>query len=155
MPNYEYMVVPFIGTMKSGQSASQVSTQLENVINQHGAQGWEFDQLNDVNIEVQPGCLAGLFGAQSSYIKFDQLIFRRESARNTQIAVSPASQAIIGKPKSAEPRGQVPADKRPLGLCPNCEAEIPLDSQECPICKASFGPNSTWSIKPLSRTIWR
>jgi hypothetical protein len=38
--------------------------------------GWELYQLVDVNIEVQPGCIAGLFGATTQYIRFDQLIFR-------------------------------------------------------------------------------
>jgi len=36
-----------------------------------------------------------------------------------------------------------------LGLCPNCESEIPIGSLECPKCKALFGPHSTWKITPL------
>lgn len=80
MAKYQYQVVPFIGKIKSSQSAAEVSVQLQGIINQYAAQGWEFYQLNDVNIEVKPGCLASLFGARAAYIQFDQLIFRRESA---------------------------------------------------------------------------
>jgi hypothetical protein len=79
---YEYKVVPFIGKLKSGlfgsvEDAGGVSTQLETVINQHTSQEWEFVTLNDVNIEIKPGCLAGLFGSKTAYMPFDQVIFRR------------------------------------------------------------------------------
>ena len=79
---YEYTVVPFIGKLKSGlfgsvQDAGDVSKQLEDVICQHASQGWEFVALNDVNIEIKPGCLAGLFGSKVAYMPFDQVIFRR------------------------------------------------------------------------------
>lgn len=73
---YQYKIVPFIGQSRGRLSASDVATQLESVISQHAALGWEFYQLSDVNIEVQPGCIAGLFGASVQYVRFDQLIFR-------------------------------------------------------------------------------
>jgi hypothetical protein len=74
---YQYKVVPFIGRIKGSQSAADVAKQLEGLISQHSAQGWELYQLSDVNIEVQPGCLEGLVGAKASYIRFDQVIFRK------------------------------------------------------------------------------
>jgi hypothetical protein len=79
---YEYKVVPFIGKLKSGlfgsvQDAGEVSTQLAGVINQHADQGWEFVALNDVNIEIKPGCLAGLFGSKTAFVPLDQVIFKR------------------------------------------------------------------------------
>ena len=73
-----YKVVPFIGKIKSSQSAGEVSSQLESVINQHASQGWTLDQIQSVNIEVKPGCLAGLFGAKESYVKFDQIVFKQD-----------------------------------------------------------------------------
>jgi hypothetical protein len=74
---YQYQVVPFIGKIKSSQSASDVAAQLQAVISQYAVQGWEFYQIGDVNIEVKPGCLAGLFGAKIAYMRFDQIIFRK------------------------------------------------------------------------------
>ena len=79
---YEYKVVPFIGKLKSGlfgsvEDAGEVSKQMETVINQYASQGWEFHALNDVNIEIKPGCLGGLFGGKVAYFPLDQLIFRR------------------------------------------------------------------------------
>jgi hypothetical protein len=78
MAQYQYTVVPFIGKIKGGQSAGEVAAQLQALIDQHSAQGWELQQVTDVNIEVQPGCLGGLLGAKVAYIRFDQVIFRRE-----------------------------------------------------------------------------
>lgn len=76
--SYQYKVVPFIGQSKGTLSAADVARQLESVISQHVSEGWEFYQLADVNIEVKPGCISGLFGAQVQYVRFDQLIFRAQ-----------------------------------------------------------------------------
>jgi len=72
-----YRVVPFIGRIKSSQSASEVSQQLEVAINEGAQQGWEFSHLSSVNIEVKPGCLAGLLGSKSEYVRYDMVIFRQ------------------------------------------------------------------------------
>jgi hypothetical protein len=78
---YEYKVISFIGKLKSGlfsvQDAGDVSKQLQAAINEQASQGWEFVTVNDVNIEVKPGCLAGLFGAKTAFIPFDQVVFRK------------------------------------------------------------------------------
>jgi hypothetical protein len=79
MPRYQYRVVPFIGSIKSGQAAGEVAQQLESAINQQVAQGWEFWTFYDGNIQVQTGCIAGLMGAKASYMAYDQLVFRREA----------------------------------------------------------------------------
>ena len=77
MAQYTYRVVPFIGSVKKGGTAEEVAKQLQTVIDQHASDGWELHTFNDVNIEVRPGCVAGLFGAGSDYVRFDQLRFRR------------------------------------------------------------------------------
>ena len=76
---YEYLVVPFIGSIKSHQGADVAAQQLQTVISHYANAGWDFVQMGDVNIEVKPGCIAGLFGQSASYIRFDQVIFRREN----------------------------------------------------------------------------
>lgn len=78
MSEYEYKVVPFTGSVKSSASNSEVSSQLETVIEREATDGWEFYQLNNVNVEVKPGCLGSLLGGQVSYQQIDQVIFRRE-----------------------------------------------------------------------------
>ena len=37
----------------------------------------------------------------------------------------------------------------PIGVCPNCETVIPLASDTCKKCKASFGAGSAWKVKQL------
>lgn len=76
---YSYKVEPFMGVIESSGSASEVSSQLEQLINRHAADGSEFYQLNEVNFEVKPGCLGGLLGRDSDYIRYDQVIFRRNA----------------------------------------------------------------------------
>lgn len=80
--NYEYKVVPFMGRLKSGffgsvEDAGEVSKQLETLLQQQARVGWEFVAVNDVNIEIRPGCLAGLFGNKTAYAPLDQVVFRR------------------------------------------------------------------------------
>jgi hypothetical protein len=74
----QYKVLPFIGRIKSGQTADEVSNQLEALIRQGANEGWTFHDVSSVNIEVQPGCLAGLLGAKASYIRYDMAVFKRE-----------------------------------------------------------------------------
>lgn len=74
-----YQVLPFIGKIKGKQSANDVSDQLEALINEGARNGLEFVQLGSVNIEVQPGCIAGLFGAKADYVRFDMAIFKSKS----------------------------------------------------------------------------
>lgn len=81
MNQYQYRVVPFVGQLKSGvfsvENAGKVSQQLQDLINQHAAGGWEFYRIDKVDIQVSAGCLAGLLGAKSGIISFDQVVFRR------------------------------------------------------------------------------
>lgn len=75
----KYQVLPFIGKIKGNQSADDVSDQLENLINEGNSNGLEFVQLGSVNIEVAPGCIAGLLGAKASYVRCDMAIFKSKS----------------------------------------------------------------------------
>lgn len=83
MTKYEYRVVPFIGQLKQGvfsrENATKVSEQLGALINEQAKDGWEFYRIDHVNVAVQPGCLASLFGANKAVagVVFDQVIFRR------------------------------------------------------------------------------
>lgn len=77
MSQFTYHVVPFVGQLKGGADVSQVSKQLEDLINYYASQGWDFYSLDNVDIEVTPGCIQGLMGARTAYITYNQVIFRR------------------------------------------------------------------------------
>ena len=72
-----YKVVPFRGKLKNGQDASDVSLQLQELINQNASQGWELEQVQGIDIQVAPGCLAAFLGAKDVYARYDQVIFRK------------------------------------------------------------------------------
>lgn len=81
MARYDYLVVPFVGHVKGGvfsqEGPETASRQLQDLINGHSQQGWEFDQVAQINIMVKPGCLGGLMGREATVIVFDQVIFRK------------------------------------------------------------------------------
>lgn len=79
-----YRVIPFVGKIKGKQTAKEASDQLETLLNQGAQEGWEFVQINNVNIEVQPGCLVAFFrglrgGSTADYVRVDMAIFRRQA----------------------------------------------------------------------------
>lgn len=74
---YQYLTTSFQGQLKSGQSVQDVSLQLQNLINHYASQGWEFCELGSVSIAVSPGCLASLMGNSTTYVRHDQVIFRK------------------------------------------------------------------------------
>jgi hypothetical protein len=103
--SYTYKVVPFMGRSQGTVSPSDVARQLESSINQHAAAGWEFVQLTDVKIEVQPGCLAGLFGSAVEYVHIDQLIFRSAQeieSRHVSGAIPPVIKPPLGVPAARQ-----------------------------------------------------
>lgn len=86
MPNgpvrYEYRVVPFVGNIRSGifssEGSDKVAQQLQEAINLHAAQGWEYYHVSEVDVAISTGCLAGLFGVKSGSVTFNQIVFRRQ-----------------------------------------------------------------------------
>ena len=42
---------------------------------------------------------------------------------------------------------KVDADDVIMGCCPNCDAILPVDIEECPRCHALFNPPSDWKVR--------
>jgi hypothetical protein len=115
--NYVYQALPFRGHVER-VDANAVAKQLNELINNQAAAGWEFYQINSVSINVTPGCLASLFGAKGFPMSYDMAIFRRElhvktSIKDEKIFTSqvptnlqvedPNSPAILEMKKKSEP----------------------------------------------------
>ena len=129
---FQYKVVPFRGHAKGGLNATDVAKQLETIIQQHAAQGWEFCQLSDVNIEVQPGCIAGLFGAEVQYARFDQVIFRAPDVRLSEVG----SNTIASKDTAAPAQlGQPVRPAHAAGWTCSCGHVNPLEMARCSECR--------------------
>jgi hypothetical protein len=71
----QFKVVPFRSHVKSSDTAEKASQHLQEVINAHVKQGWQFHSLGQIHLIVHPGCLAGLFGQTASTVVYDQVIF--------------------------------------------------------------------------------
>jgi hypothetical protein len=76
--------------------------------------------------------------------------------RDQSVITEPEFQAqkarLLGLAQSTTGRsGVVPNTVATTGLCPNCDAEIPVNSAKCPKCSADFASGSAWAVKPLLR----
>ena len=58
--------------------------------------------------------------------------------------------ALLGQAMSSSITPTAPSPKHIVttGLCPNCDAEIPISSAKCPKCGADFASGSAWPIRP-------
>ncbi len=129
--SYRYKVVPFIGQSRGSLSPTDVSAQLEATIQQYARDGWEFIQLSDVNIEVRPGCLAALLGAKVQYVRFDQLIFRADSA---VVKPESVSSRATGEQPPGTPATDPGVEDEALPFCYHCGSEVVLGCDSCPTC---------------------
>ncbi len=60
----------------TGQGFQAAIQTIEGMINHYATQGWTLDQIAQVSIAENPGCLSGLFGAKAVYATYNVLIFR-------------------------------------------------------------------------------
>jgi hypothetical protein len=143
----EYKVVPFTGQSRGNVSAADIAKQLEIIINQHVAMGWEFWQLADVNIEVQPGCLAGLLGAKAQYVRLDQVIFRNSS--KVTIGALPAPPQTPPEPKGSSPIVEQAKEGAPVASSDGRSARDRNGVQRCPHCGQSEGSHDVLCIESM------
>jgi hypothetical protein len=75
---YVYQTISFIGYVNDMVVKPEVvAKQLNDLINEQALAGWDFYQVNSVNIHVNPGCIAALFGVKGFEKKYDMVIFRK------------------------------------------------------------------------------
>lgn len=77
---YEYKTIPMpTGILeKVNNEAEDAALFLEKMLNEHGAEGWEFQGVESIKIKVQPGCKDAFFKLKRTYGYFCNVaIFRR------------------------------------------------------------------------------
>ncbi len=85
MAQWEYKVVAIphdLALMRKFFSAPKdpgetAAGYVEQVINQHAKEGWEFFRADTVSVTVPPGCLGQLFGSKETITFYNLLVFRR------------------------------------------------------------------------------
>lgn len=75
MAAYEYRAVPFLAAVagRDRKSADLAATQLTAALNAGATEGWEFYRLDNVSVDVRPGCLGFLTGTKSGTLLSDDL----------------------------------------------------------------------------------
>ncbi|MEC7784799.1 hypothetical protein [Leeuwenhoekiella palythoae] len=71
----EYKVIPFIASIdRSKENTKQVAEQLEALIKNQTADGWNYERLESVSSYVQPtqGCFS--FGGEQGYSTAHQMV---------------------------------------------------------------------------------
>lgn len=73
-----YKVVPFVAQVTQKDTTSSVANQLEALINQFAADGWEYVSLENVETQVAPtgGCFG--IGAKPGYSTFFKMVVFRK-----------------------------------------------------------------------------
>ena len=74
----EYKVVPFIARITKEQETRNVAEQLQNLINDHSVQGWEYVRLEvvETTIAADLGCFG--FGSKPAYnTVFRMVVFKK------------------------------------------------------------------------------
>lgn len=77
---YEYKMIqipPNISVQAKSHKGNEAAAYLQNVVNNEATEGWEFYRVDSIGVEVQPGCLAGLFGQRSEGTTYHVITFRR------------------------------------------------------------------------------
>jgi hypothetical protein len=75
----EYSVVPFVASVGINQGSGTAAEQLQNMINQHVSEGWEYVRLEQVETYIagSNGCL-GIGATASRYTTFSMAVFCRK-----------------------------------------------------------------------------
>jgi hypothetical protein len=109
--SFVYKVLPFRGNVETS-NPNEVANQLNDLISSQAANGWEFYQINSVNINISPGCLASLFGAKQLATVHDMAIFRQaERFSAVEIREKIAAENEIRAAKEEDPNSPIVIEK--------------------------------------------
>lgn len=78
---YKYKMVqipPNIAVKMKGHKGNEAAAYLEEIVNQYAEEGWEFYRVDSIGVELQPGCLAALFGKKAEDSLYYVVTFRME-----------------------------------------------------------------------------
>lgn len=74
---YKMVQIPPVIRVQNAQAGTEAAAYLEQVVSARAKEGWEFYRVDEVGVREDPGCLAGLLGAKSSYTTYYVVTFRK------------------------------------------------------------------------------
>ena len=78
MTQYKTVAGPVGLTITHKQSYADGVKQYAAIIDREAVGGWKLHCIQQIPVTQKPGCLAGLFGAQSTTVYFNMLVFAKE-----------------------------------------------------------------------------
>lgn len=75
--DWDYFITYFEASLRGAASGLAVADQFAAFVEHYATAGFEFLRTDQVPFRIQPGCLAGLFGASETYGSCTVVTFRR------------------------------------------------------------------------------
>lgn len=78
---YEYKMVQIprnTEVQAKAHKGNEAATYLEKIVNEHASEGWEFQRIDSIGVQVQPGGMAYLFGQEAETSSYYVITFRKE-----------------------------------------------------------------------------
>lgn len=75
---YTYKMIqvpPNISVKAKDNKAGMAAAYLQNVVNEQAADGWEFQRVDTIGIEEQPGCFGG---GKAQFFQYYVITFRKK-----------------------------------------------------------------------------
>jgi len=79
---YEYRMVqipPNVAVDAAKHKGNEAAAYLQEVVNTHAKDGWEFYRIDRIGVVTKPGCLDGLVGKKDELNHYYVISFRREA----------------------------------------------------------------------------
>ena len=72
-----FKVVPFTANLNQSDKLNIAGQQLENALNHYSGLGYDYVRMEQLSINVKPGCLAAFFGGSATTILYDFIVFKK------------------------------------------------------------------------------
>ncbi len=71
-------IPPNIAVKMSKHKGNEAAAYLEAEVNNYANEGWEFQRVDSIGVELNPGYLSSLFGRKKENIEYYVITFRRQ-----------------------------------------------------------------------------
>ena len=113
MPQYKTVAGPVGLTISQNGSYSDAVKQYADIINREATNGWKLDCIYEIPVTRENGCLGALFGQGNTTVRFNMLVFVRETPEGDHSAApytAPAAKPITSRSTSSyQPATSSPA----------------------------------------------
>jgi hypothetical protein len=72
---YSMVQIPPNVSVRGAERGQEAAQYLQNLVNEQVRQGWEFYPVDEIGVEVRPGCLFALIGQKATYTQYYVVTF--------------------------------------------------------------------------------